>query len=137
MPDSSNNHRWTASPYTGWLSSFVPSLLLTGTIFFLGLSADGPDVALPVAWADKVKHALAFWVLGYSYLRTAKTVLPRWEVSRRRRLAAMVAVSVGAVLELLQALLPYRTAEWGDLLADILGVGAALLSVRLVDGDSR
>jgi VanZ family protein len=99
------------------------------------MSKDGPDVPLPFSSADKVKHALAFAVVGYSYLRSVKFLLPHWEVWSRRRLGASLALGLGALLELLQALVPYRTAEFADLVADAVGIGFALLAVHLVDRD--
>lgn len=66
---------------------------------------------------DKAAHFIAFavilWSLGVLFRR-----LPRLWV-------AVLAVSLGAAVEIVQGLVG-RDASWGDLLADALGVAAAL-----------
>jgi VanZ family protein len=87
-----------------------------------------------VRFADKVQHAIVFLVLGYSYLRAGRYLWPEAPAVRVRVLAGALAVSVGALLEVLQAFVPYRSAEWFDLWADCLGVGLGMMAARLVDG---
>lgn len=75
---------------------------------------------------DKFEHGAAYSLF---------TILAGWAfcifpVTARRRwaLAAVVAILIGALLEVLQgAFTAARTAEWGDLAADALGAGSAFL----------
>lgn len=74
--------------------------------------------------SDKLGHLLAFGFVQVTHARAAEFI---WEPSRSPRLwwgAALSSTFVGALLELWQALLPYRTAEFLDLVAD--GLGAVL-----------
>lgn len=72
--------------------------------------------AASLIW-DKAAHFIAFaiilWSLGVLFRR-----LPRLWV-------AVLAVSLGAAVEIIQGMVG-RDASWGDLLADALGVTAAL-----------
>lgn len=66
---------------------------------------------------DKAAHFVAFglilWSLGVLFRRLPRT----W--------AALLAVAIGAAVEVVQRFTG-RDPSWGDLLADILGVAAAL-----------
>lgn len=68
---------------------------------------------------DKAGHFVAFglilWSLGVLFRRVPRLVL------------AFVAVAIGGAVELIQGQVG-RDASWGDLLADTLGVAAALLA---------
>ncbi len=52
-------------------------------------------------------------------------------------LCAGYATSIGGLLELWQALLPYRSAEWLDFVADAAGAAAASVMVLLLPNVSR
>ena len=66
---------------------------------------------------DKAAHFVAFglilWSLGVLFRRLPRTV------------AAVLAVAIGAAVEVVQRFTG-RDPSWGDLLADVLGVAAAL-----------
>lgn len=70
---------------------------------------------------DKVLHALAFGGLGILAYRTASYLWP--ELKTRHVMASAIGFSslVGAILELVQATLPYRSMEFGDFIADAIG----------------
>lgn len=71
-----------------------------------------PPEALSTGW-DKTNHLLAFssiMFLGY-YAFPKKTFM-----------VVVTSIAIGALIEVLQSFTAYRTAEWGDLLADALGV---------------
>lgn len=67
---------------------------------------------------DKADHALGW--MGLTLLGLAA-----WP--KRGALLAVGLVAFGGLVEVLQGFTGYRSAEWGDLLADALGVGAALV----------
>jgi VanZ family protein len=102
-------------------------LLYAVAVFYGGVIEIGPLPKLPGVAIDKVGHTLAF--AGLALL--VAFALPM--LALRRRLVAAVSVStgVGALLELVQSALPYRSAEWLDLAADVVGavLGAALLTL--------
>lgn len=106
------------------LQTFVaPTLavVLSGAILLFGLS---PRVPSPLrTFNDKILHGVGYAVLSFTSAE-ALAVL-RWGPSPP--FAAFVyAAAHGAALEAMQSATPRRRAEWGDLLADIVG---ALLGV--------
>lgn len=80
-------------------------------------------VELPVS--DKWQHMAAFFVIA----TLGRAAYPR--LRRRTLLAAMIAF--GGLIELVQ-MIPalHRDSEWGDWLADIVAVAAALACFQLV-----
>jgi VanZ family protein len=93
--------------------------VLAIVVLYLALTPSPPD-NLDTGW-DKLNHALAFAALAVSACFSAQ-VSPR-----RLLLAGALLVAFGGVIELLQALVG-RDAEWGDLLADSVGMTTGLLS---------
>jgi VanZ family protein len=89
-------------------------------ILVLSLISIGPE--MPTTGWDKTNHLLGFGVLAVLGLRA-------WP--RRPMRVALGLMVFGALIEGLQALTTDRTAEWGDWLADVLGLllGAALLAL--------
>jgi VanZ family protein len=82
-----------------------------------------PELRLDFANGDKVLHALGFaCLMGW------------WGnvfVARRARIvAALGCLAYGALIEGLQWLNPPRTADVLDVLADVCGIGVALLLLR-------
>ena len=92
--------------------------LATAILLYLCLapSHDLPSVNL---W-DKAEHAIAWAVLA----GTGFILFPR-----HRRLVIAFALALGALVEVLQGLLPAlgRDADWKDWVADLAGVGGAAL----------
>jgi VanZ family protein len=88
-------------------------------------STHGPEVI----W-DKLLHCTAYFGLA----GIATVALGR---NRRSILAALALVSFGGILEIVQSFVG-RDAEWGDELANVIGVcagcAAAWLTLHLVDG---
>jgi len=80
---------------------------------------------------DKTDHVAAFLALGL-------LGLPAWRQWPARVFAGLVAY--GGLIEVLQGLTVYRQADWGDLLADAMGVALAAMLVaawrRLRGGSS-
>lgn len=72
---------------------------------------------------DKVNHLAAFAAMGFA----AALALPATWL--HTRIAAAGLLSYGAFIESVQWLLPTRTADTADLLADALGAAAGLLLV--------
>lgn len=75
---------------------------------------------------DKMEHLLAFASLGMAASFTASPGL------RRTVQAAAGLLLYGGFIELVQAQLPTRTADWADIAADGVGVAAGLALAALM-----
>lgn len=102
-------------------------LLAIAMLALLVLSLMPPSPRMPSTGWDKSNHALGFAVLAM--LGHASWPGRTWAV-----LAGLLAY--GALIEVLQSLTPDRFAEWGDLLADgvglLIGKACAVLLMRWV-----
>ncbi len=88
------------------------------------------------AWSlDKPIHIGEYFLLTWGLIQTLHTS----KMEKRNALAGavLIAVSYGALLEGVQAWLPYRQAEWRDVLANTVGSGLAVLAGRASPGRSR
>jgi VanZ family protein len=90
-------------------------------------SLPGPDFEL----ADKVWHLVAFG--GLAALLSRAAVYFGRPAAVAARDAAGVALALGGLLELLQSLTEYRSADWADFLADALGIVLAYTVLRGLD----
>jgi VanZ family protein len=81
------------------------------------LSPGGTIDAERLIW-DKAAHFIAFGLILWSFGVLFRRMLRAW--------AALLAVGLGAAVEVVQGYIG-RDANWGDLLADTLGVATALL----------
>ena len=102
-------------------------------VSWLALSPAPPD-GLDTGW-DKLNHACAF---------AALTVVAVFAFPRSRRSLWLLLVGLlcfGAAIEIAQSFTPTRNAEWGDLLADAVGIAAgvfaAMLVTRIVSGRAQ
>lgn len=88
----------------------------------LVLSLMPPSSGLPTTGWDKSNHMLGFGTLGFFGIRS-------WP--RRAVGVLMALLAYGGLIEILQSLTPYRSAEWADLLADSLGLAVGWLAARM------
>ena len=106
----------------------LPAALYLALLFWAGLiplkSLPGPDFEL----ADKMWHLLAFGGLTTLLSRVLRYF--RRPLPQAMAAAALVSAGLGGLLELLQSLTRYRSADLGDLAADTLGAGLAYLVLR-------
>jgi VanZ family protein len=106
----------------------LPAGLYLALLFWAGLiplkSLPGPDFAL----ADKVWHMMAFGALAALLSRVLRHF--RCPLEQAIAVAALVSAALGALLELLQSLTPYRSADFADLAADALGAVLAYVVLR-------
>ena len=84
--------------------------------------------ALSATGLDKTNHLLAFAVL---------MVLGCCAFPGRKMAVPLGLLAFGALIEVLQSFTSYRFAEWGDLLADGVGVAVGWALVWAVRGRSR
>jgi len=115
----------------GLLLDVAPAGCALGMMFWFGLiplkSLPGPQFEL----VDKVWHMVAFGGLA-GLLSRAFVHFGRAPLLAARE-ASLVAVALGALLEVLQSFTRYRSADWADLLADALGVALAYAVLRGLD----
>ena len=108
-------------------------LVLIGIVCYLTLTPKPPP-SIDFGW-DKLNHLAAFAALGFA------SWLGYPESWRRRSFVLFAMVALGGLIEVLQLYVPGRSSEWGDLLADAIGVGAgaviAMLLLRLLIGLPR
>lgn len=93
--------------------------LAMGLLFLIGVSVLSLIPVSGTGVNDKLSHVLTylFLALWFSFL-----------VSERGRLIGLVLglLFFGALIELLQSLTSYRTAEWADLAANLSGIAIAM-----------
>ncbi len=97
-----------------WRTAFVLCVLSVLALALLPNAA--PLMLLSTGW-DKANHVLAFFLLGMLGLRAFPG--PAWRV-------AAGLLGYGVLIEVLQGMTTWRTAEWQDLLPDVIGITAAL-----------
>jgi VanZ family protein len=97
-------------PLRRWRFAF---LLCLAVVLVLALLP--PRVLIPSTLWDKANHFLAFVTLAVLGLRSYPA---------RARPVLWALLAYGALIEVLQALTGYRSAEWLDLLADGVGLTA-------------
>jgi len=123
--------------------SIIPAVLWGFFILYLTLKPKSGDDSLFPAWLiglhpDKIAH-FGFWGLWYviyhvTYLKHFPTSTHTVVKNKRQLLFIVVAIIIGATIELLQLSLNWgRSAEWLDLLADSSGVFSAFLFYRWRD----
>lgn len=103
-----------------WWSLGIALLALITALSLLPLR--GPQIDLPNS--DKLNHAFAYIVLMLYFGQLVGTGL------RQRVWVVAALISYGAAIECLQSVLPPRSAEWADLVADMVGIGIGWLLLR-------
>lgn len=104
-------------PLRLWRLAFLMCLV---AVLTLSLVPTTPET-LTTGW-DKTNHLLGFAMLA---------VLGCCSYPGRTLAVLAALLGYGALIEGLQSLTPYRFAEWGDWLADALGLLAGWLLVRV------
>ena len=84
--------------------------------------------AVPLTWSatDKWLHGLTFMLLALWYTG-------QYAPESYWRIAVGLA-AYGALIEVGQSMIPYRTAEWGDLAADLAGIVVGLAIAAVLTG---
>ncbi|MBA2351084.1 MAG: VanZ family protein [Burkholderiales bacterium] len=96
--------------------------LLVGVVVYASLTSSTPET-LPFDDADKFGHLLAYAVLMGWFCQLF------WSISDRLKLAAAFAV-MGISLEFAQALTGYRSFDYADMLANVLGVAGGWMAIK-------
>ncbi len=101
-------------------------------LLFIGGSVRVP-ASPPIEFAlgpDKIVHALAFALLVPFAVRAIRWLWPQWRPTYWIHAAGVFSIAMGGLLELYQAALPHRSAEWADFIAD--GIGAVVAGVLIL-----
>lgn len=103
---------WRRLWWIAWFSGLLGLLVLSL------LPVPGPPPAIP-HW-DKLLHTLAYTLLmGWA--------VPLCTTTRHRAYTALALLAWGLLIEALQGLLPWRSIELADVVANALGVGLGSL----------
>ena len=97
---------WQSRRFFYWPLAFA-FLLISYLVF------SQPTYAQPVPHTDKIGHWGSFMVLAF--LTYKALGLPRW-------LDFLLLCSYGALIEVVQSFIPYRSGALDDLVADIAGI---------------
>jgi len=83
---------------------------------------------VPVFWGEEAQAipALDKWLHAVTFCGLAIWFCGQYARSRYAGIA-MALLVYGALIEIGQAMVPYRTAEWGDLVADGCGIALGVL----------
>ena len=109
-------------------------------ILFIGTSIPSDHLSLVVDIGDKLKHLLAYLILGF-LLSLNLHFQQKWEHLSANAFiyAFVICLFYGAVDELHQLIVPNRSAEFLDWLADafgsIIGVLSAMFLLRKIKSD--
>ena len=115
---------------SAWKST-VPTLVYVVYIFVAGSARGGGP---PLELSDKVAHAVAFGLMVPFALLPLQRFWQRAGFAQKVGMAVVIASGLGALLELWQTLLPWRTADVLDWVADTMGAvvaGGGVLVLRL------
>jgi VanZ family protein len=85
-----------------------------------------PEIDIP--YMDKIVHFGIFGVLGF---------LITYEKRRADILTLGLCALYGAIIEVIQLFLPWRSFEWADMLADTLGALAGILVAKYLIGFAK
>ena len=91
-------------------------LLFAAVISYLALMPTSPaSIEIDSGW-DKLNHIVGFAAMGF-------VGCMGWPISGRARLFVLLALfAFGGLIELLQLAIPEADSEWGDLVADAVGI---------------
>ncbi len=116
-----------SAPSPGQQEPMVPTarrrwlaLCIALALVICGLAFDSKPPQFTEVANDKVNHLLAFASLGFTGALSRR---PGW---RRLPAVALALVAFGGFIEIVQTQIPGRAGEWGDLLADSVGIALGM-----------
>ena len=100
----------------------------TALVLIISVIPIPPKIEPKIPSVDKITHLIEYFV--FSWLLMRAQLSSGMSRGRAAWTASFVALGFGTMCEFIQMWLPYRTAEWMDLVAD--GIGG-VLGTRLVN----
>jgi VanZ family protein len=104
----------------------VPAVLYTAAIFYGGLIRMRELPQVGFVPTDKLLHTAVFGGLAILIKRAARFLLSSSSLPKQLLVGAFGASALGALLEICQAFVPYRSADVWDWVADTLGAALAV-----------
>ncbi len=81
-----------------------------------------PDVRVRgVGPLDKPFHLCEYLLLAWLIMQVGAS--SAWSRTRQLATALLIPIAYGGAIEGIQSLIPYRSAEWGDFIANAIGAG--------------
>ncbi len=106
---------------------WIISIIWASLLLALSLAVIPAPESTVVLWVDKVNHGVAYAMLAFVLI----LAVDRSIGDRERFLSFVIAFAIsafwGGLTEVLQIMRSNRSAEVADLLADLIGIAAALL----------
>jgi VanZ family protein len=93
--------------------------------------------APPAGVSDKTAHFFAFGLMVLPALLALRHLAPRLAFASRLAVAAVIASGMGALLEIWQLMLPWRSSELLDWVADTAGALVFALAAAVVHATTR
>jgi len=90
-------------------------------LIFIQSSHPSPDIGPDWTFKDKMLHFTAYALLGALFLRAFKTTRIKHHLKLIFTLSVLFSALYGISDEIHQSFVPYRTADYRDVLADIFG----------------
>ena len=88
-------------------------------MLILAIIPEGPD--LSVGHLDKIAHLGEYLLFAWLLVQAIRANPAAGREPAYRLWAWIYATSYGILIELIQAMVPWRSAEWGDAVANALG----------------
>jgi VanZ family protein len=124
-------------PRAGFFLNVVPAVLYVLAIFYGGSLEHPSPPDVPILPVDKLVHFFGFAGMQITVTRAVRYEVPRLGFARQLLVAALICSLLGAALELYQALLPTRSADVVDWVADTVGALTAAGVLWLVFQERR
>ncbi|HEY4103375.1 MAG TPA: VanZ family protein, partial [Polyangiaceae bacterium] len=109
-----------------------PAAGYVAAIFYTGLIRLGHLPEVGFMPTDKFFHTVTFAGLVLFLVRALRFLAPRLKRAKSLCVAAVLSSVFGALLEVCQAFVPYRSADFWDWLADTVGAALAAGLLALV-----
>jgi VanZ family protein len=110
-----------------WLPVFIYCLLI-----YIQSSYPSPERVPQFPYFDKLAHLLAYALLGVLFYRAYRT-----HIKNNLKLVILLSIAssllYGITDELHQHYVPYRNADWMDVLADVLGSILGVYAYRFIN----
>jgi VanZ family protein len=109
----------------------LPAAIYVATIFYTGLIRLGRLPEVGFMPTDKFLHTVTFAGLVFVLVRALRVLAPELTYGKLLFGGALLSSGFGALLEVCQAFVPYRSADLWDWVADTVGaaIAAGLLAV--------
>ena len=91
-------------------------------VLIVSVIPEGPD--LSAGHLDKIAHLCEYLLFAWLLVQAIRA--GRGPQPEYRLWAWLYATSYGLLMELLQAMVPWRSAEWGDALANAIGAACGV-----------